>query len=80
MIVTKEDINEHNIATRSQILDHPSRKLIIGVSGSGTTNSFLNLISPQPDIDNIYLYTKGSYETKYQLLIRKREDEGIKIF
>ena len=46
--------------------DHPYRILIIGGSGSRKTNSLLNLINNQPDIDKIYLYTKDSYEVKYQ--------------
>ena len=34
----------------------------------------LNLIKhQQPDIDNIYLYVKGPFESKYQLLINRRE-------
>ena len=33
----------------------------------------LNLISQQPDIDKIYLYPKGLYEGKYQLIINKTE-------
>ena len=40
------------------ILNHPYRMLIIGGSGSGKTNLFLNLIGNQPDIDKIYLYAK----------------------
>ena len=32
----------------------------------------------QLDIDNIYLYTKGPYEAKYQFLIDKRESKGLK--
>ena len=36
--------------------DHPYRILIIGGSGSGKTNTLLNLINNQPDIDKIYLY------------------------
>ena len=47
------------------ILDHPYRILIIGVSGSGKTNSLLNLIENHPDIDKIYLYGKDPYEAKY---------------
>ena len=30
-------------------------------------------MSQQPDIDNIYLYAKDSYEAKYQFLSNKRE-------
>ena len=43
------------------IPDHPYRILIIGGSGSGKTNVFLNLIKNQPDIDKIYLYFKDLY-------------------
>ena len=34
--------------------------------------------SYQPDIDKIYLYAKDRYESKYQILIKKRENAGIK--
>ena len=53
----------------SYIPDHPYRILIIGGSGSGKTNVLLNLIKQQPDIENIYLYVKDQFESKYQLLI-----------
>ena len=59
----------------------PYRMLIIGPSGSGTTNALLNLIQKQDNdapIDRIYLYAKDLSEPKYQLLIKKREDTGIK--
>ena len=55
------------------IPDHPYRILIIAGSGSGKTNSLLNLINNQPYIDKIYLYAKDSYEDKYQFLIKKKE-------
>ena len=32
----------------------------------------------EPDIDKIYLYAKDPYESKYQLLINKRESTGLK--
>ena len=51
---------------------------MIEVSGSGKSNSLFNLISQQPDIDNIYLYAKDPYEAKDQLLINKREITGLK--
>ena len=58
---------------------HPYRILIIGGSGLGKTNVFLNLIKHQrPDIDKIYLYIKDQFESKYQLLINGRENVGIK--
>ena len=39
---------------------------MIGGSGFGKTNAFLNLINKQPDIDKIYLYAKDPYQAKYQ--------------
>ena len=40
------------------IPDHPYRILITGGSGSRKTNTLLNLINEQEDIDKIYLYAK----------------------
>ena len=54
--------------------------LIIGGSRSGKTNSLFNLINHQPDIDKMYLYAKDLNEAKYQFLIKKHEDVGIKHF
>ena len=64
---------------------HPYRIIIIiiiliGDSGSGKTNALLNLINNQPDIDKIYLYAKDPFEAKYQYLINKRENTGLKHF
>ena len=50
----------------------------IGASGSTKTNALLNLIKEHDDIDNIYLYTKDLREPKYEFLIKKCEDAGIK--
>ena len=55
--------------------------LIIGCSGSGKTNALLNLINEKDSdnlIDKICLYAKDLKEPKYQFLIKKREDVGIK--
>ena len=53
--------------------------LITGPSGSGKTNALLNLIQQDNNIiDKIYLYGKDLEEPKYQLLIKKRKDAGIK--
>ena len=52
--------------------------IIVGSSGSGKTNTLLNLIKEQKDIDRIYLYTKDLSQPKYEYLIRKREDAGTK--
>ena len=60
------------------LTDHPYRILIIGASGSGKTNALLNLINEQDDIDKIYLYAKDLSKPKYEYLIKKREDVGIK--
>ena len=54
--------------------------MIIGGSGSGKTNTLLHLISHQDDIDKIYLYAKDLTEPKYEFLIKKHEDAGIKHF
>ena len=59
--------------------NQPYRILIIGVSGLGKTNVLLNLIKNQrPDIDKICLYVKDPFESKYELLIKKREKVRIK--
>ena len=52
--------------------------LIIGPSGSGKTNILLHLIDKFHPIDKIYLYAKDTDEDKYQYLINKREQAGIK--
>ena len=58
--------------------DHAYRILIIGGSGSEKTNTLLNLINEQRDIDKIYLYEKDLSESKYEHLINNRENAGIK--
>ena len=40
------------------IPDHLYRIIIIGSSGSEKTNTLLNLINEQNDIDKIYLYAR----------------------
>ena len=62
----------------SYIPDHPYQILIVGWSGSGKTNTLLNLINEQKDIDKIYLYAKDLSEPKYEYLIKNRENAGIK--
>ena len=55
--------------------------LIIGGSGSGKTNALLNFIKEQYNdhfIAEMYLYAKDLNEPKYQFLIKKHEDVGIK--
>ena len=63
------------------IPDYLYRIIIIDGSGSGKTNTLLNLIKEQnyhDVIDKIYLYARDLNEPKYQFLIKKREDAGIK--
>ena len=67
-----------DITTKNDSKDWPYRKLIIGPSGSGKTNCLLNLIRKDDIIDKIYLYAKDLEEPKYQLLIKKVEQAGIK--
>ena len=54
---TQDNIIQHTppptASPPSQIPDPPYRMLIMGVSGSGKTNSLLNLINHEPDIDKI---------------------------
>ena len=66
----KKSSSEHN--------DWPCTMLIIGPSGSGKTNNLLHLIDKFHPIDKIYLYAKDTDEEKYQYLINKREQVGIK--
>ena len=48
------------------------------VLDQGIQNTLLNLINEQHDIDKIYLYARDLNEPKYEILIKKRKDAGIK--
>ena len=52
--------------------------MIIGGSGTGKTSALLNLINEQNDIDKIYFYAKDLSEAKYEYLIKKRKNAGIR--
>ena len=54
-----------------------TKKLIIGGSGTGKTNSWFNLTSHHSDIDKVYLYANDPFAAKYQLLIKKTD---LKLF
>ena len=58
--------------------DHSYIILIIAGAGSGKSNTLLNLINEQRDIDKIHLYAKALSESKYEHLIDNRENAGIK--
>ena len=75
--ITNENNKGHN-KKWPYIPDHPFRILIIGGSGSGKTNALLNLINQQDHIEKHYLYEKDSSKPKYEFLLKKREDAGIK--
>ena len=76
---TNENKTEHN-SSCPYVPDHRYRILIVGDSGSGKTNTLLNLIKNRSDIDKIYLYAKDPYESKYQYLFNKREKVGLDHF
>ena len=75
--ITNKNNKKHNEKWQ-YIPDHPYRIIIIGGSGSEKTNALINLINEQNDIDKIYLYARDLSEPKYEYLIKKREDAGIK--
>ena len=56
----------------------PFSMLIVGPSGSGKTNTLLHLINNLHSTDKIYLYAKDIHEPKYEYLVNKREQAGIK--
>ena len=72
------DNNEEHNEKWPYIPDHRYRILIIGGSGSRKTNTLLNLINEQRDIDKIYLYPEDLSECLYEYLIKNRENTGIK--
>ena len=73
-----DNIGSNKKKSFSENDDWPFRMLIIGPSGAGKTNTLLHLIDKFHPIDKIYLYAKDSDEEKYQYLINKREQVGIK--
>ena len=76
---TVQELRSYN-SNWPYIIDNPYRILIIGGSASGKTNSLVNLINNQPDIDKIHLHAKDPHQAKCQFLINKRESIGLKHF
>ena len=70
---TNENKTEHN-PKWPNIPDNPYRTIIVGGSGSGKTNSLLNLVNAHP----AKISTK--IEAKHQYLINKREKLGLDHF
>ena len=75
--ITNKNNKEHN-EKWPYIPDHPYRIMITGGAGSGKRNVLINLINEQNNIDKIYLYGKDLGEPKYEFLIKKHENVGIK--
>ena len=75
--ITNETNKKHN-GKWSYIPEHPYRIIITGGSGSGKTNALINLINERNDIDKTYLYATDLSKPKYEYLIKKCEDAGIK--
>ena len=73
-----DDIVSNKKKSSSKNDDWPFIMLIIGPSSSGKTNTLLHLINNFHPIDHRYLYVKDMDEKKYQYLINKREQAGIK--
>ena len=77
--VSNKNENKDTTGSRSSERNNwPFRMLIIGPSGSGKTNTLLHLINNLHPIDKINLYAKDLHEPKYEYLINKREQAGIK--
>ena len=77
-MLSLDNIVSNKNTSSSEDNDWPFRMLIIGPSGSGKTNTLLHLINNLHPIDKTYLYAKDIHESKYEYLINKREQAGIK--
>ena len=75
--IANKNSRKHN-EKWSYIPYHPYRIIIIGGSGSEKTNALINLINEQNDIDKIFLYARDLSKPKYEYLIKKCKDAGIK--
>ena len=78
IVINKNEDKDTTGSSSSERNNWPFRMLIIGPSGSGKTNTLSHLINNLHPIDKIYLYAKDIHEPKYEYLINKREQRGIK--
>ena len=78
-IVSNKNENKDTTGSSSSERNNwPFRMLIVGPSGSDKTNTLLHLINNFHPIEKIYLYAKDTDEKKYQYLINKKKQAGIK--
>ena len=69
---TNENKTQHN-KNWPYIVDHSYRITIIGGSGSGKTNTLLNLMNNQPDIDKIIYMQKILMKLNIDFWLIKRK-------
>ena len=74
---TNENNTKHNPKPQ-YIPDHRYKILLIKGSGSWKANKLLDLMNNKSVVDKIYLYAKHPFEAKYQNLIKKRQNVGLK--
>ena len=71
-------LNLDNVTTKDDNKSWPYRILKMGPSRSGKTSALLHLIQQNTNIiDKTYLYAEDLEESKYQLLIKKREQREL---
>ena len=75
----KEKVIKNNWK-RPEILNYPNGVRIVDCSGTAKTNSLINLVKHQSDINKTNLSTKSLYEPKYQWLISKSKYICLKHF
>jgi len=73
-------LKQHNPHYETHKIKLPFRMIIAGNSGSGKTQTLLNLIYNMPDtFEKIFITTKCKDEPLYNFLEDKLKDKGLKI-